>query len=1668
MSSLTGITEMEDLTLFVQEKVQEFDSAIDTTTGSDFYNSVIQPLLSRLGPDPYNTSVREFILGRLTVEFPELVLQDGEPIDDYAVKIMQILLEPFRRQIQQVSNNQSLADPTILNEREADSLGANYFVRRRPGGTSVGVARLYFSAPQGAIITPNNAVLDGSGHRFFPVENQAISSSNMLFNIEDNLYFFDIIVRAETEGAAYNISPNSLTGIEELPLVVKVTNKSQFEEGGDKETTIEYLERVENSLTEKSLVTFRGINARLTDVFESIRLIQVIGHGDPEMNRDILTGESDKPAPYSFFIGDSGVGAGPQIDLTNPTNSLLTMEGVQKDTFFEVSAKVGDLVVYSKVSFPSAVSEHTITEVGTQSIQVTPDIAGGIAGGNFFLARAQASITISDIPGGILQPTTLAGEIVVNANEVHLGGTVDVFIRAGAPIQRDTVLEGVLDGSPLHFGVDLESFGERDEEFIHITPRLTNHALRPSTDRFGNAVTDHILIRQYDLVPMPLTGGQNDGATVVSTGTFNDADAVFITDGVIPGATLKILSGADAGEYSIISVNSETQLTVAASFSASAGSLNYTVTQPVVPWKPSDEDVGRFIQILDGGPQGLLEILEVKSDEYYSNGGAISPPIRVTRIKVGLTNQERPLVTYVLNANDATFDTDFRIVEKIGTKNRVRDRDGTRLVHTSPDVPSGFDLGVIGAVVGDSVVIETGDDAGIYSIRRIVDWLDTGDTLLLDRDLTKNVTPTGTGDASGLRYRIADELNVDLVAPKVTKIPLGSVFSGDDLSTVASSSQVLVTGSTNFLLAGVEAGDVLEILEGDDKGTYSVVSVTGTTAELDAELLNTSSQLEFTVYRSFAGVERPMVRVKEIELLDSSSQPTGIKIPYGDAVDARALGVFSNRAEGVQQESFTGQTQVGTGTLDIRLFDANVDFVAEGVVPGFRLNILNTGNEGRYTIKKIGTGDGLPTNNHIEVEVPTNGGTEWVELISGVHYTVGLPSAGVARIYFQEPTTVEILTGLAGGRINFETSGATPKEYMFSRVDGFRILPAEGSEETRSRDIRVVRNYETTTPDEFESILELTDPAGPGVLDLEVRVGDVLEVNEQLPFRRTGGSTFAEIGVFGKPAGLRTIAGSNKVTVPSSSLIDFSAMNTSYPLVGQLLFIDEGPDAGEYVIEEVVNSKTLRLNKLMTASTETIVLQDGVGSRDATLAPGVSSVTMTDSTDNPGTQIGNFITIFESTRGDIDSTFEIKSIPGASQVEIDMDPGTFQQVNYVAGDIIPFATGLFSWVNTSGDTNIGHAFRIYKTVPTQAEVLQVATKRTDLNLKNRGDVTSSTVFQDTAATFVTSGVVAGDRLEILIGSNLGVYPIASVDSETQVTIVNNTLNLFPATGANNPYRIWGGLHGSKTMITVGKFESDDGQIDLGEMAPFRLIRPGVFRVSSTAMNENFDGSFYFVDIQVESLGSGDEFNLDRNDRMVVKSGMLADGYTYTVGNNNLTFSPFEEVSLNFDRRFLPTGNSDSPENMTEVSGRNLKVIYETSTTAKLVHDLMRSDSERPINANPLGRHFLPSYVFCQLIYRGGSPVDEVGPTIEDYINNLGAQDELEISDLEAFITKRGATSIEHPITLAVVTHDIDRALVVNRTENRLGGKLEVPYNGTGRISCFFATLDEGLKVDRQS
>lgn len=1680
-STSTGvITELEDLRLYLQERVKEFDSSIDTGLGSSFDNTVIQPLINRIGPDPYITDIVRFIHGRLRGEFDssELVLQDGEPIDDLVVRPNRVLLEAFRRQIRLIALGQSLANPELLNEKEADNLAANFFARRRLGGYSVGLARLYYTAPQFALINPGNTLFTGSGLQFYPIEAQAIQADRMVFNEEDNLFYFDIICRAALQGSAYNIAANQLTSIEGASSVVKVTNKSAFEGGADKEGTIEFIERVETSLTEKSLVTVRGVNARLLDTFENIQLIQVIGFGDPEMNRDIITGNASTPPigiaeVTSPSTGGSGVNyislAGDFLSLPDGTGYTSWPVGVTEATAVQLIDQATDLPY---LRYVRAVSTAT-------SLQLNASVPDGRTYTAIFY-NLNGAITISDIPGGITGPDPT---IEINANEIHIGGAYDVFVRAGDPQDRDITLEGVLDAEPLRFGLDLESYGSENDQLAHVSKDIDNVAAVPSTDRYGNAFTSNA-----DLLEV-----------VIQT-----LDASYPTESN--------------------------------------------------PWIPTEDDIGRYIQIREPSPSkfhGTYLITGFIGEEYYSGE-------RCARIEIDKADEERggldaEWLDLATGGPENNLTLKVRIAEKVSIKSRVRDLDlsTTAVAADSPPgrpaISAGVNFNSVGVEIGDSVVIETGNDAGIYSVRRILDWLNEGDALILDRDLTDTVQTTGLN--TGLRYRIADELNVDLVAPKVPKIPLGNIFTGNDLSSTAGSNVVSVTGTTNFLLAGVEEGDTLEVLEGTNIGQYTISSVTGTTAELDREMLSTGSSQSFEVYRAFTGITRPMVNVNEVELLDSNSQPTGITIPYGDVIDVRVLGTLSNRAQGNIVESFTGELQDnGSGYVD--LYDANRNFDSEGVEAGYRLNLLSGNSIGNYTIIGTGTDPAIGlTANVIRVAATGDGGIEFSGAETDVHYSIGLPSAGIARLFFLEPTSAEIVTGLAGGRIRYSEGGVTPKEFQFSEVSGYSVVPAPGDEDDDARDLRVVRSYldiitqqttggvttggtgiytksgenfitdgvqagdtlrlangtsglddgdyiiasvdsETqvtvnatfvgdTTIDHqvlrYRTVVELTSPNRPGVYELEIQEGDTVEVNEPIPFRvpNSGaplvGQTFDEAGVFGAPAPIRTRAGDNLVSIPANSLIDFQVMDAAFPLVGQTLYIESGPDAGSYVIEEVVSANELRLDTVMTNTTEALEARDVNGRTGLVLSASGTKTNLQDTDDAGQVSLlatGQYVTIFESTRSDIDGTYQISdNLPGTPDtVELN-----FSMTDH-AVDLDTKGVGPFSWVATDTDS-VGYAFHIYKTVATEFEVLEVAT-RAGFNAAHwesvgttRADITAPDQLEDLSG-LLALGAQRGDIIEVLNGGVLqGIYHIESVSSP--IATIHSEVP-FPIDLDDVGVRFWGGMVGSRRMLTLGPKDSSTGRVTVGDLIPYRVIRSGVQRISSTEMQDNFDGTLYYVDVEIESNGAGDDLNLAEDSRLEVISGLVADGYTYTVENENLSFSPFEEVSLNFDRRFLPVGNSDSPENLTEVSGRNLKVAYGTSTTARLVNDLLRSDQDRVVNADPIARHFLPSYVYTSLQYTGGVSEDSMGPELENLINSRGAEDELRVSDLEAVLMQNGAEAIEHPIEIVTVTHDLGRKLVVNRSDNKVGGVNEVPFNGTGRISAFFTKYEDTLLLVRES
>jgi len=190
-------------------------------------------------------------------------------------------------------------------------------------------------------------------------------------------------------------------------------------------------------------------------------------------------------------------------------------------------------------------------------------------------------------------------------------------------------------------------------------------------------------------------------------------------------------------------------------------------------------------------------------------------------------------------------------------------------------------------------------------------------------------------------------------------------------------------------------------------------------------------------------------------------------------------------------------------------------------------------------------------------------------------------------------------------------------------------------------------------------------------------------------------------------------------------------------------------------------------------------------------------------------------------------------------------------------------------------------------------------------------------------------------------------------------------------------------------------------------------------------------------VELVSEGTGDLWNIDSAQQMTL-TGYRSDGYYLTTDDSNLTFSETEDIKMILSRSILEEGVDDSPANATQLSGQNIQVSYDRSDLVIDVQNYVGSDVERVVCSSPLARHLIPYFVRFDMSYVGGSAEDVVVPEIENYIRDLFPIDRMEVSDLEAIVINRGATSITNPIDLIALVHFTDRTVYIERSQDALG------------------------------
>lgn len=285
--------------------------------------------------------------------------------------------------------------------------------------------------------------------------------------------------------------------------------------------------------------------------------------------------------------------------------------------------------------------------------------------------------------------------------------------------------------------------------------------------------------------------------------------------------------------------------------------------------------------------------------------------------------------------------------------------------------------------------------------------------------------------ATGYAFDIVDDVDIDLNNPKEIK------YEGTDLQTYAGLALVDTVGGTpTWSDIGVTDEDVVEIVNGDDRGVYNIFTggVSGNSITLETTLSQTDGPLQFSIYRSETGINLPLLRVRRLEMLDSALKPLGSFIPYRHPIDARSNS-FQNPGRGAKAGTSVDADDrlTRTATTDVVSSNEVPNFFSIGVRIGDLVNITTTDNRGFYVIQGVGGQAAGLANNELELDRDLT----WPS--SNMEYVLGPPSYGSFRLYFLDAATFE--ASYADTAISVELSNGSSINYRPDPDVRYEYLP---------------------------------------------------------------------------------------------------------------------------------------------------------------------------------------------------------------------------------------------------------------------------------------------------------------------------------------------------------------------------------------------------------------------------------------------------------------------------------------------------------------------------------------------------------------------------------------------------------------------------------------------------
>jgi hypothetical protein len=255
---------------------------------------------------------QDFLETYLTEQVAEGNFQEGSALRDLAINAIAAVYAYLRGEADLMSKLQSLLrireelaeqDVTDVESEDVsqavDEVMSNWFVNRKGGQTSRGIAYLHFTQRATINIDRSTKFWRTSTLAFYvdtTAEQYVIPETSLTpqFDSSGRLIDYTAIVplRSALQSEDYDLVPGRFFSVDApsgLPYFTYAENREKFSGGSGVENSTDIIDRADTAISIRNLINNRSIDVTLQEEYPEISETTTIGMGEPEMVRDRRT-----------------------------------------------------------------------------------------------------------------------------------------------------------------------------------------------------------------------------------------------------------------------------------------------------------------------------------------------------------------------------------------------------------------------------------------------------------------------------------------------------------------------------------------------------------------------------------------------------------------------------------------------------------------------------------------------------------------------------------------------------------------------------------------------------------------------------------------------------------------------------------------------------------------------------------------------------------------------------------------------------------------------------------------------------------------------------------------------------------------------------------------------------------------------------------------------------------------------------------------------------------------------------------------------------------------------------------------------------------------------------------------------------------------------------------